>query len=86
MTADAIDGAGIGILYVTLLRDARRWNLVPLPVALVAMLLVTAVALFLAMRRGSFFIAILGLIGGFAAPSLLGFSDSPPSSSRISSS
>src|SRR4051812_37932844 len=77
ITADAIDGAGIGILYVTCYAMNVRWNLVPLPVALVAMLLVTAVALFLAMRRGSFFIAILGLIGGFAAPSLLGFSDEP---------
>ncbi|HEX3577951.1 MAG TPA: DUF2339 domain-containing protein, partial [Thermoanaerobaculia bacterium] len=52
-------------------------NLVPLTVALVAMLVVTAVALWLAMRRGSYFIAILGLIGGFAAPSLLGFSEQP---------
>jgi hypothetical protein len=77
VTADAIDGAGVGILYVTCYAMHVRWNLVPLPVALVAMLLVTAVALFLAMRRGSFFIAILGLIGGFAAPSLLGFSDQP---------
>jgi hypothetical protein len=77
ITADAIDGAGIGILYVTCYAINVRWNLVPLPVALVAMLLVTAVALFLAMRRGSFFIAILGMIGGFAAPSLLGFSDQP---------
>jgi hypothetical protein len=75
--SEAIDGAAIGILYVTCYAMHVRWNLVPLPVALVAMLLVTAVALFLAMRRGSLFIAILGLIGGFAAPSLLGFSDQP---------
>lgn len=75
VTANAIDGAGIGILYVVCYAMHVRWNLVPLAAALVAMLLVTAVALFLAMRRGSFFIAILGLIGGFAAPSLLGFSD-----------
>jgi uncharacterized membrane protein len=77
LTADAIDGAGIGILYVTCYAMHVRWNLVPLPVALVAMLLVTAAAAFLATRRGSFFIAILGLIGGFAAPSLLSFSDRP---------
>ena len=75
ITADAIDGAGIGILYVTCYAMHVRWNLVPLALALVAMLLVTAVTLFLAMRRGSFFIAILGLIGGFAAPTLLGFSE-----------
>ena len=60
VTADAADGAGIGILYVTCYAMQVRWGLVPLLVALVAMLAVTAVALFLAMRRGSFFIAILG--------------------------
>ena len=77
VTADAIDGAGIGILYVVCYAMHVRWNLVPLWVALLAMVAVTAVALFLAARRGSYFIAILGLIGGFAAPSLLGFSDQP---------
>lgn len=77
LTADAIDGAGIGILYVTCYAMHVRWNLVPLAVALVAMLLVTAGALFLASRRGSFFMAILGLIGGFAMPALLSFNDRP---------
>jgi hypothetical protein len=77
VTSDAVDGAGIGILYVTCYAMHVRWDLVALWVALIAMLVVTAVALFLAARRGSFFIAILGLIGGFAAPSLLGFSDQP---------
>jgi len=77
VTADAVDGAGIGTLYVTCYAMHVSWVLVPLAVALIAMLVVTAVALFLAARRGSFFIAILGLIGGFAAPSLLGFSDQP---------
>ena len=77
VTSDAVDGAGIGILYVSCYAMHVRWNLVALWVALIAMLIVTAAALILAMRRGSFFIAILGLIGGFAAPSLLGFSDQP---------
>jgi hypothetical protein len=77
VTSDAVDGAGIGILYVTCYAIHVRWNLVPLWVALIAMLAVTAVALFLAARRGSLFIATLGLIGGFASPSLLRFSDHP---------
>jgi hypothetical protein len=77
LTADAIDGAGIGIFYVTCYAMHVRWNLVSLPVALMAMLLVTAAAVFLASRRGSFFIAILGLIGGFAMPALLSFNDRP---------
>ncbi len=77
VTADAIDGAGIGILYVTCYAMHARWSLVPLAVALVAMLLVTGVAAFLSIRRQSFVIAILGLIGGFAAPALLSFSGHP---------
>jgi hypothetical protein len=78
LTADAIDGAGIGILYVTCYAMHVSWNLVPLSVAIVGMLLVSAVAAFLAARRASFFIAILGLIGGFAMPALLSFDDKPP--------
>jgi hypothetical protein len=77
LTADAIDGAGIGILYVTCYAMHVRWNLVPLPVALIAMLLVSGAALFLATRRASFFIAMLGLIGGFVMPALLSFDDKP---------
>jgi hypothetical protein len=77
LTADAIDGAGIGILYVTCYALHVRWTLVSLPVVLVAMLLVTAAAAFQATRRQSFFIAILGLIGGFVAPALLSFDDRP---------
>ncbi|HXH38386.1 MAG TPA: DUF2339 domain-containing protein, partial [Thermoanaerobaculia bacterium] len=77
LTADAIDGAGIGILYVTCYAMHVRWNLVPLPVALMAMLLVTAAAGLLATRRESFFIALLGFLGGFAMPSLLAFNDRP---------
>src|SRR5436305_1477771 len=53
------------------------YPILALAVIVIAILVVTAVALFLAARRGSFFIAILGLIGGFAAPSLLKFSDQP---------
>jgi hypothetical protein len=75
--ADAIDGAGVGILYAACYGMHVTWKLVPFNSSLIAMLVVTRVALFLAARRGSFFIAILGLIGGFAAPSLLGFSDQP---------
>src|SRR5258706_2542311 len=77
LTANAIDGAGIGILYVTCYAMHVRWNLVPLTVALMAMLLVTGAAVFLATLRESFFIAILGLFGGFVMPSLISFDDKP---------
>jgi uncharacterized membrane protein len=70
-TANAMDGAGIAILYATLFAMHARWQLVPSMVSLVGMLLVTAAAVYLSTRRDSVFIALLGLIGGFATPALL---------------
>src|SRR6266852_6385343 len=65
VTANALDAAGIGILYATLYAMHARWALVPLVVAFIGMLLVTAAAVALATRRDSMFIAFLGLLGGF---------------------
>jgi len=77
LMANALTGAGIGILCVTIYAMQVRWRLVPLPVALIAMLVMTAAAVFLASRRGSLCIAILGLLGGFAMPALLPFTGQP---------
>src|SRR4051812_4258410 len=51
LTADALDAAGIGILYATVYAMHARWALIPLAVAFIGMLLVTAVAVLLADRR-----------------------------------
>ena len=71
VTANALDAAGIGILYATLYAMHARWALVPLVVAFIGMLLVTAAAVALATRRDSIFVAILGLLGGFVTAFLL---------------
>jgi hypothetical protein len=77
-TANAMDGAGIAILYATLFALHGRWNLWPAWAAFLGMLLVTAAAVFLSTRRDSVFIALLGLIGGFATPALLSSGENRP--------
>ena len=77
-TANAMDGAGIAILYATLFAMHGTWNLVPAAVAFGGMLLVTAAAVYLSIRRDSVFIALLGLIGGFATPALLSTDENRP--------
>jgi len=78
VTANALDAAGIGILYATLYTMYARWALVPLVVAFIGMLLVTAAAVALATRRDSIPIAILGLLGGFVTAFLLSSTENYP--------
>ncbi|MBV8517763.1 MAG: DUF2339 domain-containing protein [Acidobacteria bacterium] len=77
-TANALDGAGIAILYATLYALHARWHLWPGGVVFVGMLLVTAAAVFLSTRRDSVFVALLGLLGGFATPALLSTGENRP--------
>lgn len=77
-TANAMDGAGIAILYATLFALHGRWHLWPAAAAFGGMLLVTAAAVYLSTRRDSVFIALLGLLGGFATPALLSSGENRP--------
>ena len=77
-TANAMDGAGIAILYATLFSMHAVWQLVPAAVSFLGMLIVTAAAVYLSTRRDSVFIALLGLIGGFATPALLSSGENRP--------
>ena len=77
-TANAMHGAGIAILYATLFAMHVLWHLVPSWIAFLGMLLVTAAAVYLSTRRDSVFIALLGLIGGFATPALLSSNENRP--------
>lgn len=78
VTANAVDAAAIGILYATFYAMHARWALVPLVVAFIGMLLVTAVAVALATRRDSMFVALLGLLGGFVTAFLLSSTENYP--------
>jgi uncharacterized membrane protein len=77
-TANAMHGAGIAILYATLFAIHALWHLVPAGVVFFLMLVVTAVAVGLSIRRDSIFIALLGLMGGFATPALLSSGENRP--------
>ncbi len=78
VTANAMHGAGIAMLYATLFAAYARWHLVPALVAFGAMVVVTIVAVLLSIRRESVFIALLGLFGGFATPAMLSTGENRP--------
>ena len=66
-----IAGAGIALLYVSFWAAAARYGLLPISLASLLMILVTATSVLLAIRRTSLPVALLGLVGGFATPLLL---------------
>jgi hypothetical protein len=70
-TANAMDAAGIAILFATVFASFALWHLVPPTAAFGMLVLVTGVAVLLSIRRESMFIALLGLLGGFSTPVLL---------------
>ncbi len=71
VTANALDAAGLAILFATLFAAHARWEILGPLEAFAALAAVAALAVTLAVRHDSVFIAILGLLGGFATPALL---------------
>jgi uncharacterized membrane protein len=78
VTANALDAAGIAILFSTFFAGHALWHLIATVTAFTLMALVTALAVMLSLRRDSVFIALLGLIGGFATPALLATGEDHP--------
>ncbi len=78
VTANALDAAGLAILFATVFAGHARWNLVGVVPAFLLMAVVAALAVVLALRRDSLFIAALGLLGGFATPALLSTGEDRP--------
>lgn len=73
--SQALSGAGIAILYASLFAATSLYHLVPSVMGFIGMAGVTAVAVLLSLRHGAP-IAMLGLIGGFLTPAMIG-SNSP---------
>jgi len=69
-TANVLAGTAIGVLYATVYAMHVRWGLLPLLVMIIGMLLVSAAAIYVALRRDSAFVAVAALIGGFLTPAL----------------
>ncbi|MGH7438530.1 MAG: DUF2339 domain-containing protein, partial [Polyangiaceae bacterium] len=78
VTANALEAAGIATLFATFFAASTLWHLIHQALSFALMVLVTAVAVALATRRRSMFIALLGLVGGFATPILLSTGEDRP--------
>ena len=78
VTANALDAAAIAILFATFFSAHALWKLIPAWAAFGLLALVTATAVLLSIRRDSLFIAVLGLVGGFATPVLLSSGENRP--------
>ena len=78
VTANAMDAAAIAILFATFFAAHALWNLIPSLVAFGLLAMVTVIAVLLSIRRESLFIAVLGLLGGFATPALLSTGENRP--------
>jgi uncharacterized membrane protein len=69
--AQALVGAGIVVLYATAYGSHVLYGLIGARTATIVMLLVSGAALFLSLRHGAA-TALMGLIGGFLTPALVG--------------
>jgi uncharacterized membrane protein len=78
VTANALDAAAIAILFATFFAAHSLWDLIPGTLTFALLGVVTALAVLLSIRRESLFIAVLGLLGGFATPALLSTGENQP--------
>ena len=78
VTANALDAAAIAILFATFFAAHALWDLIPASVTFGLLILVTVLAVLLSIRHDSRFIAVLGLLGGFATPALLSTGENRP--------
>jgi uncharacterized membrane protein len=67
----ALAGAGAAVLYGAIYAGHARYGLLANPVAMAAMVGVTVVSMFVAVRRDNVLLAILATAGGFLTPVLL---------------
>ena len=72
--AQALSGAGIADVYVCIFAATSLYDLIPAFVGFSGMAAVTATAVILSLRHGMP-IALLGLVGGFLTPAMVGSND-----------
>ncbi len=78
VTANALCGAGVAVLYAGFFAAHGVYHLLGILPTFAFMALVTVVACLLAVRHDSIFIAVLGLLGGFATPIVLSTGEDKP--------
>jgi len=75
--AQGMTASGVAVLFAALLAGINLYDLIPPAIGFGAMALTTGVAVFLSLRHGPF-VALLGLLGGFLTPLLIGSEESHP--------
>ena len=75
--AQALSGGGIGVLYLSFFASYALYDrpVMPFYASFGLMFLVTVLAVVIALRRESMAIAIIGIVGAFLVPIILGASD-----------
>ena len=68
--AMTLQGAAVGILYLTVFVALRLYHVLPPGVAFVLLFAIGGLSSFLAIRQEAMALAVLGVLGGFAAPLL----------------
>jgi uncharacterized membrane protein len=67
-----LSGGGIAILYLSIFASFATYHLVSIYIAVVFLLIISGIATTLALRYDSMALAILGILGAFFAPYILG--------------
>jgi uncharacterized membrane protein len=70
--AQAITGGGVALLYLSIFAAFALFELIPFYPAVILLLLVSAGSAALALRHNSMALAIIGILGAFSAPFILG--------------
>jgi len=63
-----MQGAAVGILYLTIFSAFRLYNIVPVVIAFPMLVAVAATSTLLAVKQSSLVFACVGIVGGFMAP------------------
>ncbi|MCF6317681.1 MAG: DUF2339 domain-containing protein [Proteobacteria bacterium] len=66
----SLEGGGIGLLYLTLFAALRLHDLLPAHIVLLLLIAIVFLSAILAILQDSMALAVIGIIGGFAAPVL----------------
>lgn len=72
--AQSLSGSGIAVLYVSVFAASTLYQIIPDLMGFIGMAIVTAIAVILSLRHGPP-IALMGLLGGFLTPMLIGSSN-----------
>ncbi len=69
-----LTGGGIGMMFLSVFAASFVYNLIPFVLVIILVPVICAISVFFALRYNSMALAILGVIGAFLAPLILGIS------------